>query len=175
MNSPSAKEISDWRDRLVHWFRKHGRDYPWRRTEDPYAILVSELMLQQTRIKAVLEKRYFENWMERFPDLESLAESEVEDVLKAWEGLGYYNRARNLQAAARHIREKNGGVFPDTLEEILALPGVGPYTAGGGLQFCLRQAGSHCGRKCDPGVGPGFLLWGSGRCHGGPETVLGLG
>ena len=139
MDVRSTKQVSDWQNSLIRWFRENGRDYPWRRTTDPYAILVSELMLQQTRIKAVLEKGYYENWMERFPDVATLAGSEVESVLKAWEGLGYYNRARNLQKAARHIEARCGGEFPDTLEEIQALPGVGPYTAGAVYSFAFDR------------------------------------
>ena len=115
---------------LVDWFDEVGKDYPWRRTRDPYAVLVSELMLQQTQVATVLARRYFENWMELFPTPAVLAAAPEEVVLKAWEGLGYYRRARNLQKAAMAIVDGHGGVFPHDPEAILALPGVGRYTAG---------------------------------------------
>jgi len=125
---------------LIEWFRKHGRDYPWRRTRDPYAILVSELMLQQTRIQTVLDRGYYENWMIRFPDCKTLAGADEQEILKAWEGLGYYNRARNLQKAAAMVVHDFGGRFPDTSEEILKLPGVGRYTAGAVLSFAFGKS-----------------------------------
>jgi A/G-specific adenine glycosylase len=126
---------------LVTWFRKHGRDYPWRRTHDPYAILVSEIMLQQTQIATVLGRGYYARWLERFPDFERLASASEEQVLKAWEGLGYYRRARNLHRLAKEVIEKHGGVFPRDHATILSLPGIGPYTAGAvaSLAFGLAQ------------------------------------
>lgn len=120
---------------LVAWFAKEGRDYPWRRTHDPYAILVSEVMLQQTQIATVLGRGYYTRWMEQFPDAATLAAAEEPAILKAWEGLGYYSRARNLQRAAQAVMEKHGGAFPRTLEAIAALPGVGRYTAGAVYSF----------------------------------------
>ena len=122
---------------IVAWFDVHGSDYPWRRTEDPYAILVSELMLQQTQVATVLSRKYFENWLERFPDVHALAVAPEQDVLKAWEGLGYYNRARNLQKAAKAVVEEHGGEFPRDPKMILALPGVGRYTAGAVASFAF--------------------------------------
>jgi A/G-specific adenine glycosylase len=95
-------------DALTAWFQQHGKDYPWRRTQEPYAILVSEVMLQQTQITTVLERGYYTRWLERFPDWQTLAAASEEDVLKAWEGLGYYRRARHLQKLARAIVEKHG-------------------------------------------------------------------
>lgn len=135
----SKNKISLWQKALIHWFRKSGRNYPWRETDDPYAILVSELMLQQTQIKTVLERRFFENWLHKFPDVKTLADAETDHVLKAWEGLGYYNRARNLQKAAKTIVADHGGRFPETYEEILSLPGVGPYTAGAVYSFAFNR------------------------------------
>jgi A/G-specific adenine glycosylase len=120
---------------LIAWFDAEGRDYPWRRTSDPYAILVSEIMLQQTQIATVLGRGYYDRWLARFPDVASLAAAPEADLLKQWEGLGYYNRARNLQKAARAVVETHGGTFPDTLEGLLSLPGVGRYTAGAVLSF----------------------------------------
>lgn len=132
-------KVTSWQERLVEWFTADGRSYPWRDTSDPYAILVSELMLQQTQIRTVLEKRYFENWLERFPTLDSLARADETEVLKAWQGLGYYNRARNLQRAARKIIADFDGKFPRNLESIESLPGVGRYTAGAVLSFAFDK------------------------------------
>ena len=119
---------------LISWFESVGRDLPWRRTRDPYTILVSELMLQQTQVATVVA--YFERWMRRFPNVKSLADADESEVLRMWEGLGYYARARNLHRAAKVIDE-NGGQFPRTLEGIRALPGVGPYTAGAVASFAF--------------------------------------
>ncbi|MCB1087807.1 MAG: A/G-specific adenine glycosylase, partial [Verrucomicrobiae bacterium] len=124
---------------LIDWFEAEGRDYPWRRTSDPYAILVSEIMLQQTQIATVLGRGYYERWLERFPTVASLAVAPADDLLKQWEGLGYYNRARNLQRAAQTVVEIHGGIFPETLEGILSLPGVGRYTAGAVLSFAWNR------------------------------------
>jgi len=126
--------------KLEEWFACHGKDYPWRRTRDAYAILVSEVMLQQTQITTVLSRRYFERWMERFPDFSTLAKAEENDVLKAWEGLGYYRRARNLQKLARVIVESHQGLMPRDHADILALPGIGPYTAGAISSFAFDDA-----------------------------------
>jgi A/G-specific adenine glycosylase len=111
---------------------------PWRETRDPYAIWVSEIMLQQTRVETAIP--YFQSWMERFPTVEALADAAEDEVLKRWEGLGYYSRARNLHRAARVVRERHSGNVPDDLEGLRSLPGVGPYTAGavGSIAFGLR-------------------------------------
>lgn len=124
-----------FRTRLLGWFSRGAREYPWRGVGDPYAVLVSEAMLQQTRIATVLGRGYYVRWMERFPDWSSLADAGEEEVLKVWEGLGYYSRARNLQRTARAIVEGHGGNFPTGWEEALALPGVGRYTAGAVLSI----------------------------------------
>lgn len=110
---------------------------PWRRTQDPYAILVSEIMLQQTQITTVLERGFYARWMERFPTFPALAGAEETDVLKAWEGLGYYRRARNLHQLARVVMRDHGGVFPEDPAQIRALPGIGPYTAGAVASFAF--------------------------------------
>jgi A/G-specific adenine glycosylase len=114
--------------RLVRWYRQHKRSLPWRETLDPYAILVSEVMLQQTTVATVLG--YYARFMSRFPTVKDLAEAPEDDVLAVWSGLGYYRRARNLQAAARVIMAEYAGRVPGTLEALMALPGIGRYTAG---------------------------------------------
>ncbi|MEO7167074.1 MAG: A/G-specific adenine glycosylase [Chthoniobacterales bacterium] len=124
-----------FRQRLHRWFRREGRDLPWRRTRDPYAILVSEFMLQQTQVAAVIP--YYERWLERFPDFATLARAQEAEVLHAWQGLGYYARARNLHAAGKHMVEKFGGELPADVAEIAQLPGVGRYTAGAIASFAF--------------------------------------
>lgn len=116
-----------FRKSLRAWFRRHGRDLPWRRTLDPYAILVSEVMLQQTTVASVVP--YFERWMKRFPSLDALAAAEESEVLALWQGLGYYRRARNLRAAAAKVHHGMGSVFPRDYRGLRSLPGVGDYTA----------------------------------------------
>ncbi len=113
---------------LVDWYRAVKRDLPWRRTRDPYAIWVSEIMLQQTRVAVVVP--YWERWMERFPSAAALAGAELDDVLAAWSGLGYYGRARNLHRGAREVVARYAGRLPDTAGELRSLPGIGRYTAG---------------------------------------------
>ena len=135
----TTSEILAWQKSVSHWFKVNSINYPWRLTSDPYEILVSELMLQQTRISTVLEKKYYENWLKKFPNVSVLSQASEEDVLKAWEGLGYYNRARNLKNAAKYIEDELDGVFPNSLEAILQLPGVGPYTAGAVCSFAFGK------------------------------------
>src|SRR3954454_13903711 len=113
---------------LIGWFNDEKRDLPWRQDQDPYKIWVSEIMLQQTRVDTVIP--YFNRFIEWFPTIEALAAAEEDKVLKAWEGLGYYSRVRNLQSAVREVSEKYNGEVPNTPEEIAGLKGVGPYTAG---------------------------------------------
>ena len=125
------------RDRLVDWFEGAGRKLPWRENRDPYRILVSEMMLVQTTVAAVIP--YFARFLERFPTVEALAEADEADVLKTWEGLGYYRRARQLQAATRSIVTDHAGRFPDDLESIRALPGVGRYIAGALMSFAFDR------------------------------------
>lgn len=121
--------------RLLTWYRQNGRSLPWRGHPDPYAVWVSEIMLQQTRVEAVIP--YFEAWMRRFPNVKVLAEASEQDVLAAWEGLGYYSRARNLHRAAKWVMEKHGGVLPQNVEALRQLPGVGRYTAGAIASFAF--------------------------------------
>ncbi len=113
---------------LVDWYGRHARDLPWRRSRDPYRIWVSEIMLQQTRVEAVIP--FYERFLARFPTVETLASAAEAEALDAWAGLGYYRRARMLQAAARRMVEQHGGRFPRRYEAIRELPGVGDYTAG---------------------------------------------
>ncbi len=115
-------------ERLLQWYRAHRRDLPWRKTADPYRIWLSEIMLQQTRVEAV--KPYYARFLEICPTVKALAELPEEQLMKLWEGLGYYSRARNLQKAARAVCERFDGRMPQTYEELLTLPGVGDYTAG---------------------------------------------
>jgi len=116
------------RKRLLDWYRANKRAMPWRETRDPYAIWISEAMLQQTRVETVIP--YWQRFLSLFPDVHALATADLDDVLGAWAGLGYYSRARNLQAAARLIDERHGGRLPDNAETLQTLPGIGRYTAG---------------------------------------------
>lgn len=115
-------------DALTGWFAEHKADLPWRRTRDPYAIWLSEIMLQQTQVATVIP--YYERFLARFPTVAALAAAPLDDVLKQWEGLGYYSRARNLHRAAQEVVARFGGEFPPTVEALRALPGIGRYTAG---------------------------------------------
>jgi A/G-specific adenine glycosylase len=121
------RELAAFRKQLLGWFRQYRRDLPWRRTQDPYRIWLSEIMLQQTRVAAVIP--YYERFLERFPDIHALAAAPQDEVLRLWSGLGYYSRARNLQRAAQEIVAKHGGVFPRDEKDALELPGIGAYTA----------------------------------------------
>ena len=122
---------------LLKWFAENARDLPWRRTQDPYAIWVSEIMLQQTQVKTVIP--YWERWMNRLPDVAALANAREDTVIKLWEGLGYYSRVRNMQKAARLIPDEHGGRFPRDLAGVLALPGVGRYTGGAVCSIAFNQ------------------------------------
>jgi len=133
----SPKNARAFRRSLLQWFRRRGRDLPWRRTRDPYAILVSELMLQQTQVSTVIA--YYNEWLRRFPDFASLARASENDVLRAWQGLGYYARARNLQATARSVMDQFWGRFPRSLEQMQQLPGIGRYTAHAVANFAFDQ------------------------------------
>jgi A/G-specific adenine glycosylase len=134
---PSAREVAALRAALVEWYRAHKRDLPWRRTRDPYAIWISEAMLQQTRVETVAA--YWTRFVARFPTLAALAAAGEDEVLAAWSGLGYYRRARALHQAARAIVEHHGGEFPREPELVRELPGVGPYTAGAVLSIAFDR------------------------------------
>lgn len=127
-----------FRKALARWFTKHGKDYPWRRTQDPYEVLVSEVMLQQTRIATVLGKGFYTRFLDTFPDMQRLAAADDEPLLKAWEGLGYYRRARMLRETARAVIAEHDGKFPHELDALLKLPGIGRYTAGALRAFAFE-------------------------------------
>nr|WP_205395494.1 A/G-specific adenine glycosylase [Streptococcus lutetiensis] len=122
------EKIASFRRTLLNWYDNEKRDLPWRRTKNPYFIWISEIMLQQTQVVTVIP--YYERFLDWFPTIEDLANAPEEKLLKAWEGLGYYSRVRNMQKAAQEIMEKFDGVFPDNHKDILSLKGIGPYTAG---------------------------------------------
>ncbi|HEX2280744.1 MAG TPA: A/G-specific adenine glycosylase, partial [Thermomicrobiales bacterium] len=125
------------KDALIAWYLEQGRDLPWRRTRDPYRILVSEIMLQQTQAERVVPK--YHQFLQRFPTLEALADAPASEVIRAWAGLGYNRRALNLQRACRSVVERFDGRMPESVDELLTLPGVGPYTAGAIACFAFEQ------------------------------------
>jgi A/G-specific adenine glycosylase len=127
----------DFARRLLRWYRRHKRDLPWRRTTDPYAVWVSEVMLQQTTVNAVIP--YYEKWLALFPDARALARAPLQKVLKAWQGLGYYRRARNMSAAAKIIVARHGGRLPGDAEALRDLPGFGAYTTAAVLSVAFGR------------------------------------
>ena len=127
----------DYIDELTKWFDLVKRDFPWRETRSAYTVLISEVMLQQTKAATVIP--YFYAWMKKFPDFSSLAEATEEEVVKAWEGLGYYSRARNLRIVAKSVVNDFGGIFPDDFQEILSFKGIGPYTAAAISHFVFNK------------------------------------
>jgi len=135
VEGPTAAEV---RSRLLSWFDGGHRDLPWRRTKDPYRILLAEYLLQRTRVASGTP--YFERFLRRFPDVASLAAASEEEVLRAWEGLGFYRRARNLHAAAKAVMENHGGRIPSNAATLATLPGIGPYTAGAVASIAFGEA-----------------------------------
>lgn len=142
----SAESMTTWPGDLLNelhhplltWYQAQGRQLPWRETRDPYAIWISEIMLQQTQVKTV--RPYYQRWLQTFPTVHDLAQADQQTVLKAWEGLGYYARARNLHKAAQVIVDQYDGQFPETFEAVVALPGIGRTTAGGILSAAFNQS-----------------------------------
>src|SRR5438477_5201840 len=134
----TPEKIRAFQRPLLRWLRRYGRNLPWRRTRDPYAILVSEFMLQQTQVATVIP--YYHEWLRRFPDFASLAHACENDVLRAWQGLGYYGRARNLHATARTVVDRYRGRFPRSVEQMQQLPGIGKYTAHAVASFAFDQS-----------------------------------
>jgi len=141
MPDKSRPRVADgataFRRRLLRWFRRHGRDLPWRRTRDPYRVAVSEFMLQQTQVSRV--EGFYHDFLARFPTVHHLADAAPAAVREAWEGLGYYARARNLQRTARIVVQEHGGRLPDDRQTIRQLPGIGRYTAGAVLSIAFGQ------------------------------------
>ena len=125
---PANETARQIRSPLLDWYDRHRRPLVWRDEPDPYRVLVSEVMLQQTRAETV--EPYFERWTARFPTVEALADGDQEEVLRLWSGLGYYSRARNLHRTAMIVRDRHAGTIPDTAEALRELPGIGEYTAG---------------------------------------------
>ncbi len=128
MRHPSSRYFASLQGKLLNWYHLNKRTLPWRGSEDPYAVWVSEIMLQQTRVETVIP--YFEKWMRQFPTIRALAKASEQDVLHAWEGLGYYGRARNLHKAAKIVASEFNGVLPRDLDKLRNLPGIGRYTLG---------------------------------------------
>ena len=176
MTGPAIAELFDagrrraFRRKLLPWFRRHARDLPWRRTRDPYAVWLSEIMLQQTQVATV--RGYFDRFLARFPDITALAQADERDVLRLWEGLGYYRRARQLHQAARMVVSEYGGRFPRDMDSVRRLPGIGRYTAGAVLSIAFdlrtpileantqRLLSRLCAYRADPRSAEGQrLLW----------------
>ena len=134
----TPKHRRSFHRRLTAWFRRAGRDLPWRRTRDPYAVLVSEVMLQQTQVSRVLE--YYPRFLAAYPTLADLARARPAAVREAWDGLGYYRRAANLRRLAQVVVKSHDGRLPETPGDLIALPGVGPYTAGAVACFAFERA-----------------------------------
>ena len=132
--APSKEKIQT---QLLRWFKKKGRDLPWRKTRDPYAIWVSEIMLQQTQVATVIP--YYQRFLKSFPTVRHLARADLSHVLKMWEGLGYYSRARNLHRASQIVSNHFQGKIPDTFKDLLGLPGIGRYTAGAILSIVFNK------------------------------------
>ena len=142
MDKPSAqyhplKDKRQFRNAILEWFQENAKSYPWRETTDPWPILVSEIMLQQTTVASVIANHRFENFLQEFPNIEAISVSSEEKLLRAWEGLGYYNRVRNLQKTAQTILQDYEGKFPSDAETLETLPGVGRYTAGAVSSFAF--------------------------------------
>ena len=136
---PLMDELKPFRRLLTNWFSENAKDYPWRSTTNPYEILVSEIMLQQTQVVTVLDRGFYRRWLEAFPDFKQLAEAEESEVLRMWEGLGYYSRARNLHRLAKIVVHELENHFPKDVDEIESLPGIGKYTAGAIASFAFNS------------------------------------
>lgn len=131
---------------ILEWHKDHRRELPWRKDQDPYHVWVSEIMLQQTRIEAVIP--YYERFLKELPEISDLAQCPDEKLMKLWEGLGYYSRVRNLKKVAKQIMDEYGGKFPEEPKDILGLAGIGAYTAGAVGSICFGNRDSSSGWKC---------------------------
>jgi A/G-specific adenine glycosylase len=131
------EDKTDFQEKLLQWYHHYQRELPWRETQDPYKIWISEVMLQQTTVQTVLP--YYKKWIQIFPDIQTLSQSSLQKVLKAWEGLGYYQRAKNLHQASKIIMEKHQGQIPQTFSQLKSLPGFGPYTTAAVLSFAFKK------------------------------------
>ncbi len=127
----------EWTKTLLDWYEENRRDFPWRESRNPYYVWLSEIILQQTRVQQGLP--YYEKFIEHFPTIDDLAMAKEEKVLKLWQGLGYYSRARNLHASARWVVNERGGKFPSTFKDLLQLKGVGDYTASAIASICFEE------------------------------------
>ncbi len=136
--APRDHDISEFRRRLLRWYRRHARDLPWRRTRDPYRVLVSEFMLQQTQVSRV--ELFYGKFLKRYPTIHHLARATARSVRESWEGLGYYRRAANLHRLARIVVDEREGIIPAETEALRQLPGVGRYTAGAVATFAYERA-----------------------------------
>ncbi len=136
-STPRDARHAEFRRRLLRWFRRHGRDLPWRQTRDPYRVLVSEFMLQQTQVSRV--EAYYHRFLERYPTIQSLADAPARAVRESWEGLGYYRRAANLHRLAQAVVKERSGRIPDDPAELERLPGIGRYTAGAVACFAYER------------------------------------
>lgn len=136
IDKENTAEIADFQQRLLHWFEAHQRPLPWRATYDPYHVWISEIMGQQTQMERVA--LYFTRWIDQFPDIAAVAEAEEQAILKAWEGLGYYSRARNIQRTARLLLADGKPEIPQDAQQLLKLPGIGPYTAAAILSIAFN-------------------------------------
>lgn len=134
----SSTDAAVFRRRLINWFRRHGRDLPWRRTRDPYRVLVSEFMLQQTQVARV--QQYYDRFLNAYPNINALASASSAMVRESWEGLGYYRRAANLHRLAQTVVREHGGIIPSELTALRRLPGVGRYTAGAVASFAYERS-----------------------------------
>jgi A/G-specific adenine glycosylase len=134
---PDSTKANDIAKRVLRYYRKNRRDLPWRKRGDAYGVWISEIMLQQTRVSAVIP--YYERWLRSFPTIEALAGAELDEVLSHWSGLGYYSRARNIHSCAKEVQARYGGELPRTAKELRALPGIGRYTAGAVSSIAYKQ------------------------------------
>lgn len=172
MSFLSKQEIKTFQKEILTWYEKHQRDLPWRKTRDPYKILVSEIMLQQTQVNRVIPK--FEAWLEAFPTVLVLAKAPVSEVLKMWSGLGYNRRALNLKKTAVVVSETYRGSFPKTEKELLTLPGIGAYTARAILCFAFNEQVTVVDTNVRKVILTQFLKNGNYIRHSGEERLQNL-